>query len=212
MGVFTEIFTRPDVGRTFDRCPCAWIWHCTQKVRNRPSRGKKLRGPSRAANNLLEAMGATAVGVPVPAFQKLSKGVVEGGVIREITLPLKVHELTDGHSEVAGEKAMYNTFFIWAMNKDSYANLPDDLKAVIDANSGLETSAWAGRAMDTGDEKALAVISKEQSIMMSQEATDAIKAIAEPQIAEWVKSMDAAGLPGQAMLDDARALIAKYND
>jgi len=24
--------------------------------------------------------------------------------------------------------------------------------------------------------------------------------------------MDAAGLPGQAMLDDARALIAKYNN
>ena len=178
--------------------------------------GKKLRGPSRAANNLLEAMGATAVGMPVPAFpEALSKGVVEGGVIPwEITLPLKVHELTDGHSEVAGEKAMYNTFFIWAMNKDSYANLPDDLKAVIDANSGLEASAWAGRAMDTGDKKALAVISKGRNpiITMSQEATDAIKAIAEPQIAEWVKSMDAAGLPGQAMLDDARALIAKYND
>ena len=178
--------------------------------------GKKLRGPSRAANNLLEAMGATAVGMPVPAFpEALSKGVVEGGVIPwEITLPLKVHELTDGHSEVAGEKAMYNTFFIWAMNKDSYANLPDDLKAVIDANSGLEASAWAGRAMDTGDKKALAVISKGSNpiITMSQEATDAIKAIAEPQIAEWVKSMDAAGLPGQAMLNDARALIAKYND
>ena len=178
--------------------------------------GKKLRGPSRAANNLLEAMGATAVGMPVPAFpEALSKGVVEGGVIPwEITLPLKVHELTDGHSEVAGEKAMYNTFFIWAMNKDSYANLPDDLKAIIDANSGLETSAWAGRAMDTGDKKALAIISKGSNpiITMSQEATDAIKAIAEPQIAEWVKTMDAAGLPGQAMLDDARALIAKYND
>ena len=33
---------------------------------------------------------------------------------------------------------MYNTFFIWAMNKTSYANLPDDLKAVIDANSELK--------------------------------------------------------------------------
>ena len=75
-------------------------------------------------------------------------------------------------------------------------------------------AAWAGRAMDTGDKKALAVISKRSNpiITMSQEATNAIKAIAEPQIAEWVKSMDAAGLPGQAMLDDARALIAKYND
>lgn len=161
-------------------------------------------------------MGATAVGMPVPAFpEALSKGVVEGGVIPwEITLPLKVHELTDGHSEVAGDAAMYNTFFIWAMNKTSYANLPDDLKAVIDANSGLETSAWAGRAMDIGDTEALAVISKGDNpiITMSEEATAEIKAIAAPQIEEWVKAMDAAGLPGQAMLDDARALIAKYNN
>ena len=108
--------------------------------------GKKLRGPSRAANNLLTAMGATPVGMPVPAFpEALSKGVVEGGVIPwEIVVPLKVHELADSHSEVSGDNAMYNTFFIWAMNKTSYANLPDDLKAVIDANSGIEASAWAG--------------------------------------------------------------------
>ena len=46
---------------------------------------------------------------------------------------------------------MYNTFFIWAMNNESYSNLPDDLKEVIDANSGIEASAWAGRAMDEGE-------------------------------------------------------------
>lgn len=178
--------------------------------------GKKLRGPSRAANNLLSAMGATPVGMPVPAFpEALSKGVVEGGVIPwEIVLPLKVHELADSHAEVAGDNAMYNTFFIWGMNKDSYNNLPDDLKAVIDANSGVEASAWAGRAMDEGDTRVKAIVEGTDNtiITMSQEATDAIKAIADDQIAEWVASMDAAGLPGQEMLDDARMLIEKYNN
>ncbi|KMW58097.1 TRAP transporter solute receptor, unknown substrate 3 [Candidatus Rhodobacter oscarellae] len=178
--------------------------------------GKKLRGPSRAANNLLSAMGATPVGMPVPAFpEALSKGVVEGGVIPwEIVLPLKVHELADSHAEVAGPNAMYNTFFIWAMNKDSYNNLPDDLKAVIDANSGLETSAWAGRAMDEGDTMVKAVVEGTDNtiITMSEEATAEIKAIADGQIAEWVTAMDAAGLPGQAMLDDARALIEKHGN
>ena len=178
--------------------------------------GKKLRGPSRAANNLLTAMGATPVGMPVPAFpEALSKGVVEGGVIPwEIVVPLKVHELADSHSEVSGDNAMYNTFFIWAMNKDSYAKLPDDLKAVIDANSGLEASAWAGRAMDEGDAKMKKIVAgTDNTIMvMSDEETAKIKAIADGQIAEWVKSMDANGLPGQAMLDDARALIKKHSN
>ena len=178
--------------------------------------GKKLRGPSRAANNLLTAMGATPVGMPVPAFpEALSKGVVEGGVIPwEIVVPLKVHELADSHSEVSGDNAMYNTFFIWAMNKDSYNNLPDDLKKVIDDNSGLEASAWAGRAMDEGDAKMKEIVSGTDNTItvMSDEATAEIKAIADGQIADWVKAMDANGLPGQAMLDDARALIAKHSN
>lgn len=177
--------------------------------------GKKLRGPSRAANNLLEAMGATPVGMPVPAFpEALSKGVVEGGVIPwEIVVPLKVHELADSHVEIAGDNAMYNTFFIWAMNKDSYNNLPDDLKAVIDANSGLEASAWAGRAMDQGDAKMKEIVSGTDNtiITMSDEATAEIKAIADGQIATWVETMTGNGLPAQQMLDDARALIAKHN-
>ncbi len=177
--------------------------------------GKKLRGPSRAANNLLTAMGATPVGMPVPAFpEALSKGVVEGGVIPwEIVVPLKVHELADSHAEVSGDKAMYNTFFIWAMNKDSYAKLPDDLKAIIDANSGIEASAWAGRAMDEGDAKMKKVVSGTDNtiVTMTDEATAEIKKIADGQIVEWVTSMDANGLPGQAMLDDARALIDKHS-
>ncbi|MCY3996952.1 MAG: TRAP transporter substrate-binding protein [Rhodobacter sp.] len=176
--------------------------------------GKKLRGPSRAANNLLSAMGATPVGMPVPAFpESLSKGVVEGGVIPwEIVLPLKVHELTDSHSEVSGDRSMYNTFFIWAMNKDSYNNLPDDLRAVIDANSGLEASAWAGRAMDQGDAAAKEVVRGTDNaiVMMSDAATAEIMAIAETQIAEWIETMNGAGLPGQEMLDTARALIEKH--
>ena len=37
------------------------------------------------------------------------------------------------------------------MNKAAYDKLPADLKKVIDANSGIETAALFGRAMDAGD-------------------------------------------------------------
>jgi len=122
-------------------------------------------------------------------------------------------ELADSHAEVSGDKAMYNTFFIWGMNKNSYANLSDELKAVIDANSGLEASAWAGRAMDEGDAKVKKIVTSTDNtiVTMSDEATAEIKAIADGQIAEWVKAGAANGLPAQAMLDDARALIEKHS-
>lgn len=175
-------------------------------------KGLKLRGPSRLANKLLEELGASPIGMPVPAFpENLSKGVVDGGVIPwEIVVPLKVHELADSHTTPAGDKSMYNTFFIWAMNKNSYNKLPDDLKALIDANSGLDASGWAGRAMDEGDAVSLEVTEAtgNEMHMMTEEATSEIKAISEAIVSEWVAEMTDKGLDGQAMYDDAVQLIA----
>jgi len=175
-------------------------------------KGLKLRGPSRQANKLLESLGASPVGMPVPAFpENLSKGVVDGGVIPwEIVVPLKVHELADSHTIPAGDRSLYNTFFIWAMNKHSYNKLPDDLKAIIDANSGLEASGWAGRAMDEGDAVAIEVTkaTDNEVFNMSDDVTNQIKAISETLASDWVAEMTEKGLDGQAMFDDAVQMIS----
>jgi len=174
--------------------------------------GLKLRGPSRQANKLLETLGASPVGMPVPAFpENLSKGVVDGGVIPwEIVVPLKVHELADSHTAPAGDRSLYNTFFIWAMNKNSYNKLPDDLKAIIDTNSGLEASGWAGRAMDEGDARSIEVTEATDNEIstMSEELTNEIKAIGETLATQWIEEMNEKGLDAQTMYDDAVQMIA----
>lgn len=177
--------------------------------------GLKLRGPSRQANALLETLGATPVGMPVPAFpEALSKGVVDGGVIPwEIVPPLKVHELADSHTQIGGDRALYNTTFIWGMNKDRYDSLPDDLKAVIDANSGIETSGWAGRAMDDGDDNGEKLVAgTDNEIYTLDEANvSKLKEIGNAQTTAWIAEMSGKGLDAQAMVDDARALVAKHS-
>ncbi len=178
--------------------------------------GLKLRGPSRQANKLFETLGATPVGMPLPTFpESLSKGVVEGGVIPwEIVPPLKVHELADSHTEIPGDRSLYNTFFIWAMNKDTYAGLPDDLKAVIDANSGLETSAWAGQSFDKGDVIGREIVAGTDNKIHELDAAQVaeIKAIGDAQIEAWAADMTSKGLDGAGMVADAQALVAKYSD
>ena len=84
-------------------------------------------------------MGATTVGMPVPAVtEALSKGVIDATVIPwEVTGVLKVPELVENHTTFPGQ-GLYTTTFIFGMNKQKYEALPDDLKAVIDANSGEE--------------------------------------------------------------------------
>ena len=173
--------------------------------------GLKLRGPSRPATLLLKKLGAQPVGMPVPAFpEALSKGVVDGGVIPwEIAPSLKLDELADSHTDVAGDKSLYNLFFIWAMNKAKYESLPDDLKAVIDANSGFETTAWAGRAHDTGDVEGHDAIAAAGNAIteLSTEETDRIKALGDEVTQDWIADMSARGLEAAALVEDVRAAV-----
>lgn len=176
--------------------------------------GLQLRGPSRQANALLERLGATPVGMPVPAFpEALSRGVVDGGVIPwEVVPALRVEELADSHTQIGGDRALYNTFFIWGMNNDTYASLPDDLRAIIDANSGIDASAWAGRAMDEGDTLAEDMITERGNtiVTLSDEVVAELRAVGEEVTADWIEEMNGLGLDGAAMVEDARAAVARH--
>jgi len=173
--------------------------------------GLRLRGPSRAATLLLDRLGATPVGMPVPAFpEALSRGVVNGGVITWEQAPsLRLDELTDSHTDVAGDRSLYNLYFLWAMNRDVYEGLPEDLRAVIDANSGLMASAWAGRAHDIGDAAGRMAMEDAGNIIaeMSPDLTAEIQALGDLVIADWITEAEGRGLDGTALVAAARAAV-----
>jgi len=137
---------------------------------------------------------------------------VDGGVIPwEIVPSLRVHELADSHTELGGDRSLYNTVFVYAMNLDSYNDLPDDLRAIIDANSGLEGSAWAGRAADTGDVpgRQAAVDAGNTIVELDDAETARWAALADPVIAAWIERMEGRDLPGAEMVARVRELIAE---
>lgn len=176
--------------------------------------GLKLRGPSRPATLLLEELGATPIGMPVPQFpEALSRGVVDGGVITwEMSPSLKLDELTDSHTDVAGDQALYNLYFIWAMNKDVYEGMPADLRAVIDANSGMMASKWAGRAHDTGDivGRDLMAAGGNEIAVMTPEETARIKVLGEEVTASWIAEMGAKGYDGAGLVARAQAAVTEH--
>lgn len=174
-------------------------------------RGLNLRAPTRPATLLLDKLGATPVGMPVPAFpEALAKGVLDGGVITiEMAPSLKLDELTDSHTDMAGDRSLYNLYFVWAMNKAKYDALPDDLRAIIDANSGAATSALAGRAYDLGDEDGFAVLvdSGNDIAVLGPEETARVRALGDEVTAEWVAEITAKGYDGAGLVADARAAV-----
>ncbi len=177
-------------------------------------KGKKVRAPTRVINALLGQLGATPVGMPVPAItENLSKGVIDGAVIPwEVTTALKVPELVKNHTEFGGEHALYTTTFVLAMNKARYESLPDDLKKVIDDNSGQDVSALFGKTQEEYDApgRKAAVDAGNNIIELSAVDVETWKTSAQPVLDNWVTEMKGKGIDGQALLDEARALIDKY--
>lgn len=172
-------------------------------------RGMKIRGGSRLVNKLLETTGATPVGMPVPAVPEgLSKGVIDGTTIPwEVTGALKTSELVDNHTEFEGP-ALYTLTFVLAMNEDKYNAMPDDLKGVIDANSGLDFSIFAGGVMLDTDAPAREIAVDNGNNIITITDTAEWTSVVEPIYAEWVAEMNEKGIDGQARIDQAKSLMS----
>ena len=131
----------------------------------------------------------------------------------EVVPSVKVDELTKFHTEFdpAGG-ALYTSVFVMAMNKGKYDALPADLKAVIDKNSGIETSAFLGRTQQAGDAPGRAGAAKRGNSIYTVSPAEAqeFKRKARLVEVEWVQDMNKRGFKGEQLLDTARKLIAKH--
>ncbi|MBQ4823353.1 TRAP transporter substrate-binding protein [Leisingera sp. HS039] len=175
--------------------------------------GMKIRGGGRSVNALLTELGATPVGMPVPAIPEgLSKGVIDGTTIPwEVTAALKVPELVENHTEFTG-KALYTLTFVLAMNKEKYESLPDDLKKAIDDNSGLEFSVFAGgtQADSDGPSREMALDLGNTVITLDEEQTAVWRERSQPIYDKWIADMAEKGIDGNALIEEASGLIEKY--
>ena len=175
--------------------------------------GMKLRTPGRTGAWVIEGMAAEPVGMPVPALpEAMSKGVVDGALTTfEIVPALNLQELDRYTTELPNGDRFGTAVFMVAMNNDAYNALPDDLKAIIDANSGVNVAAHIG-AMWEGFEQngidALAGAGVER-IVLSEEEAAKFNAMNETIVTRWIEEVSAQGIDGQALVEGARAAIAE---
>jgi len=173
--------------------------------------GMRVRGGSRIISNMLAQLGAEPIGMPVPeTTEALSRGVIQGTTVPwEVTPSLRISEVVTNHTGFSGDAGLYTQTFGFVMNRGTYEGLPDDLKAIIDANSGLETSRMFGRVMDEGDAVGLQIAQDAGNniITLDEEETARWKEAAEATIEQWYADMEAIGIDGQALYAAAREEI-----
>lgn len=176
-------------------------------------KGKKLRTPSRVGNWILEELGASAVGMPVPELpQALSRKVVDGAFIPwEIIPPLKLQELTEYQIEGENGVRFGNVVFQMAMNKDKWNELPPDLQEVINKNSGKNWWREAGDIWNKAEAGGLGVALKagNEHIELPPDKIEEFRKRLEPVAKRWVDEANEKGIDGEALLKAARAAVKK---
>ncbi|MDP3413170.1 MAG: C4-dicarboxylate ABC transporter, partial [Polaromonas sp.] len=171
--------------------------------------------PTRQVTKLMGILGATPVGMPLPAItDALSKGTITGCVIPwEVVPSVKVNELTKFHAEFdpAGG-SLYTTTFVMAMNKAKYNSLAPDLKKVIDNNSGMATSAWLGKVQQSNDASGRKTASDRGNTIYTVSPVEAqeFRRKSRTVEVEWVEDMNKRGFDGKKLLETARSLIEKH--
>ena len=178
-------------------------------------KGLKLRAPTRIGAKTLTALGAIPVQMPVPSVpEAVSKGVVDGAMLPwEIMTAFKMQEIAKVHTETAPNQAkVSNTIFVMAMNKAKYDGLAPELKAVIDHNSGVEQSKWAGRIWDSTTEPGRKIAKDRHNTFITITPAEYKRWVKATENVEddWVQEVNAKGGNGKALLQDAKALLQHY--
>lgn len=117
-------------------------------------KGMRIRQPSVVASHVIEAVGAAPVGMPASdTYTSLQRGVIDGLAFTwQPIQAFRLDELLNHHTNIP----FYNSTFVVTMNKDKYNSLPDDLKKVIDDNSGVVMSERIAKIFDDSNEAAMA--------------------------------------------------------
>ncbi|TCS64605.1 TRAP-type C4-dicarboxylate transport system substrate-binding protein [Primorskyibacter sedentarius] len=174
--------------------------------------GKKIRSPNAGMGDLLSSMGAEPVFFPVTEMVVgLSNGVIDGCCLPyEVVPPFKLQELTSYSCEAApGARGLYANTNALLMNQRSYEALSDDLRAVIDAHSGIELSRRIGKTFDEFEAVGRGMVEKQGNEIVQIEAAEIAKwaDAAQPIYAAWEAKLNDAGHDGAAILARANALL-----
>jgi TRAP-type C4-dicarboxylate transport system substrate-binding protein len=218
---FWELYkTLPAFQKEYSKVKVLGLWTtdaCELFKKGKPVRsvndfkGLKLRAMGPPDAQKINLLGATPVSMPAPEiYTSLDKGVVEGMFFSPgAAVSFKFQDVTNSITIVNSNAT---TFFLF-MNLDSWNSLPKDIQQIMAEITGEKVAAMGSTAYDKLRKVALKTC-KEAGLeiyTLPDEELAKIRALSSKIHEKWVKDMEAKGLPGQAVYDECRRLIKKYN-
>jgi TRAP-type C4-dicarboxylate transport system substrate-binding protein len=179
-------------------------------------KGLKLASMAPVHSKTIKALGASGVFMIEPeVYTALERGMLDGRFFNwEGCFVFKNFEVTKYRIQGINIFTMPN---IIMMNKDKWNSLPDDIKKIIDDESGLKYSRFMGKLMQEANDHFMQVILDHDKkvgnpppLKLSDDELARWVKATEPVIEEWVAKNEKKGRPAKAMLNDIREMVKDF--
>ncbi|WP_200411098.1 TRAP transporter substrate-binding protein [Virgibacillus salexigens] len=169
-------------------------------------KGLRVRSPSPLANDILEALGAVPISMPMgDVYESLERGVIDGAMVPlEALYNYNLHEIAS-YITIGNFSA---TPFFTVMNKDTYQRFTDSEKELINESTDINTAIKSGRVFDVDGQKGrkLAVENGAKVIELSEQQLVPWRQALNSLVQSWIEEMESKGLPGEKIYQRAKAL------
>lgn len=173
-------------------------------------KGMKVRTVGGVPASTFNALGAVPVVIsPADMYTSLERGTVDGTMYTwSGIIPQGVHKLTKYHT-VAN---LFGGAFFVTMNKKRWESFPPDIQKIIDDISGFRGGELTATGFQRADLDAIEKVKQlggHEIIELSPAELERWKKSTDVLWDEWLKGMNAKGLPGKKILDDMLSLTKK---
>lgn len=169
-------------------------------------KGLKIAACTPYARAFLAHAGATPIDLSlVKVADALAADAIDGALLPWDLTPAQGNE-AKAYSE-PGAVRLDAPVFVLLMNAGTYRGLPDDLKKVIQDNSGPETGAWLVKAFEQGGHVARESAGKRGAAINTIPVDEAAKwqPAAQAAIQDWIEATETQG--GKEALEAAREAL-----
>lgn len=185
--------------------------HTSKKPVKTPADLKGLKITTTSDLNMIKLLGGAPVQIkPGDYYVSLERNLVEGciqpfGFVDAMGLvPVLKHHTILGNGANSNMQGLI-------MNPKTYQQLPDDVKKIFDGSLIWLAEQLAKEPIATNEKTLKAAKEKGNTItvLTEKELAEWVK-LTEPLHDEWIKKMEAKGLPAREIYADAKKFIAEY--
>jgi TRAP-type C4-dicarboxylate transport system substrate-binding protein len=175
-------------------------------------REMRVRSPGPQQTAMLKELGASPLSLPGPeVYDALQRGITEGVLTPTSALKdFRFHEVAKYYT---GGVSLFTIPCALVMNLKAWNSLPPDIQQIFDDLAGARLSERIGRSVDQ-----TALLSLEEAKkagiqiygLTSEEKKVWVNRV-KPVNDKWIADMEAKGLPGKKVYEDAVKLSQKYS-